>query len=106
MTTIRASCRAASASGGDRARDRHSPLDHPRGRADRKPHSKTGKEILEIFEGLSKKGVTIVLVTHDRSVALHAHRIVHLRDGRIERIEEARAGAPSAASPTSALGSP
>jgi len=76
--------------------------DEPTGNLD----SKTGKEILEIFEGLSKKGVTIVLVTHDRSVALHAHRIVHLRDGRIERIEEARAGAPATTSLTSALGSP
>jgi len=61
--------------------------DEPTGNLD----TKTGKEILEIFEGLSKRGVTIVLVTHDRSVALHAHRIVHLRDGRIERIEETRA---------------
>ena len=60
--------------------------DEPTGNLD----TKTGKEILEIFEGLSKKGVTIVLVTHDRHVALHAHRIVHLRDGRIERIEESR----------------
>jgi putative ABC transport system ATP-binding protein len=58
--------------------------DEPTGNLD----SKTGKEILEIFEGLSKRGVTIVLVTHDHSVAMHAHRIVHLRDGRIERIEE------------------
>jgi putative ABC transport system ATP-binding protein len=61
--------------------------DEPTGNLD----SKTGKEILEIFEGLSQKGVTIVLVTHDPSVARHAHRIVHLRDGRIERIEEVRA---------------
>jgi putative ABC transport system ATP-binding protein len=60
--------------------------DEPTGNLD----SKTGKEILEIFEALSKKGVTIVLVTHDRSVATHAHRIVHLKDGRIERIEELR----------------
>jgi putative ABC transport system ATP-binding protein len=60
--------------------------DEPTGNLD----SKTGKEILEIFEGLSQKGVTIVLVTHDPSVARHAHRIVHLRDGRIERIEELR----------------
>jgi putative ABC transport system ATP-binding protein len=60
--------------------------DEPTGNLD----SKTGKEILEIFEGLSKKGVTIVLVTHDRQVALHAQRIIHLRDGRIERIEESR----------------
>ena len=37
-----------------------------------------------------------MLVTHDRSVALHAHRIVHLKDGRIERIEESR---PASLSP-------
>jgi len=58
--------------------------DEPTGNLD----SKTGREILEVFDGLSKKGVTLVLVTHDRQVALHAHRIVHLKDGRIERIEE------------------
>ena len=75
--------------------------DEPTGNLD----SKTGKEILQIFEGLSRKGVTIVLVTHDHSVALHAHRIVHLKDGRIERIEEARAGV-SAASRLTPLGSP
>ena len=69
--------------------------DEPTGNLD----SKTGKEIMEIFEALSKKGVTIVLVTHDRHVAMHAHRIIHLRDGRVERIEEARA-----ASVTTALG--
>ena len=60
--------------------------DEPTGNLD----SRTGKEILEIFEGLSRKGVTIVLVTHDHSVATNAHRIVHLRDGRVERIEETR----------------
>ena len=76
--------------------------DEPTGNLD----SKTGKEILEIFEGLSKKGVTIVLVTHDRSVALHAHRIVHLRDGHIERIEESRAGTSAGATLSSALESP
>jgi putative ABC transport system ATP-binding protein len=74
--------------------------DEPTGNLD----SKTGKEILEIFEALSKRGVTIVLVTHDRSVALHAHRIVHLKDGRIERIEETRA--PSIPRLSSALESP
>ena len=61
--------------------------DEPTGNLD----SKTGKEILEILDGLARKGVTIVLVTHDRSVALHAHRIVHLKDGKIERIEETNA---------------
>ena len=52
---------------------------------------------MEIFEALSKKGVTIVLVTHDRHVAMHAHRIIHLRDGRMERVEEVRAAPVSTA---------
>jgi putative ABC transport system ATP-binding protein len=65
--------------------------DEPTGNLD----SRTGREIMEIFEGLSRKGVTIILVTHDRHVALHAHRIIHLRDGRIEREERVREpGAP------------
>jgi len=57
--------------------------DEPTGNLD----SKTGKEILEIIDGLARRGVTIVLVTHDRSVALHSQRIVHLKDGKIETIE-------------------
>jgi putative ABC transport system ATP-binding protein len=61
--------------------------DEPTGNLD----SRTGKEILDIFDGLSRRGVTIVLVTHDRSVAERARRIVHLRDGRVERIEETHA---------------
>ncbi len=61
--------------------------DEPTGNLD----SRTGKEILDIFDGLSRRGVTIVLVTHDRSVAERARRIVHFRDGRVERIEETHA---------------
>jgi putative ABC transport system ATP-binding protein len=57
--------------------------DEPTGNLD----SKTGLEILEIFDRLSRKGVTIILVTHDRTVAEHAHKIVHLKDGRVEKIE-------------------
>ncbi len=57
--------------------------DEPTGNLD----SKTGAEILEIFDGLSRKGVTLILVTHDRSVAAHAQKIVHLRDGRVEKVE-------------------
>ena len=57
--------------------------DEPTGNLD----SRTGMEILEIIDGLARRGVTVVLVTHDRSVALHAQRIVHLKDGKIERIE-------------------
>jgi putative ABC transport system ATP-binding protein len=59
--------------------------DEPTGNLD----SKTGLEILDVFDGLSRKGVTIVLVTHDRSVALRAQKIVHLKDGRVERVEKA-----------------
>jgi putative ABC transport system ATP-binding protein len=57
--------------------------DEPTGNLD----SKTGAEIMEIFRNLSRKGVTIILVTHDRTVAGHARKIVHLRDGRVERVE-------------------
>ncbi|MBV8879949.1 MAG: ABC transporter ATP-binding protein [Planctomycetaceae bacterium] len=64
--------------------------DEPTGNLD----SKTGVEILGIFNDLSRKGVTIVLVTHDPNVARHAHRTIHLKDGRIERVER---NAPPAA---------
>jgi putative ABC transport system ATP-binding protein len=54
--------------------------DEPTGNLD----SKTGAEIMNIFNELSLNGKTIVLVTHDRQVALHAQRIVHIKDGLIE----------------------
>jgi putative ABC transport system ATP-binding protein len=57
--------------------------DEPTGNLD----SRTGAEILEIFDGLSRRGVTLILVTHDRSVAAHAQKIVHLRDGKVEKVE-------------------
>ena len=57
--------------------------DEPTGNLD----SKTGDEIMGIFNQLSKQGVTIVLVTHDRAIARNAHKIIQLKDGRIERIE-------------------
>ena len=61
--------------------------DEPTGNLD----SKTGVEILDLFDGLSRKGATIILVTHDRTVAQRAQRIIHLKDGRIEREEKVRA---------------
>ena len=57
--------------------------DEPTGNLD----SRTGVEIMEIFNQLWKRGVTIILVTHDRSVARDAQKIVQLKDGRIEKIE-------------------
>ena len=55
--------------------------DEPTGNLD----SKTGLEILTLFERLHATGNTIVLITHEADVAAYAHRVVHLRDGRIEQ---------------------
>lgn len=57
--------------------------DEPTGNLD----SKTGKEILALFDGLSQQGVTLIVVTHDRSVAERARRIVHIRDGAVAHTE-------------------
>ncbi len=53
--------------------------DEPTGNLD----TRTGRQIMEIFHDLNRSGVTIVLVTHELSVALQARRIVRMRDGRI-----------------------
>jgi putative ABC transport system ATP-binding protein len=57
--------------------------DEPTGNLD----SKTGVEIMNLFERLHDGGNTIVLVTHEADVAAHAHRIIHIRDGRVEHDE-------------------
>lgn len=54
--------------------------DEPTGNLD----SKTSVEIMGLFEEIHKKGNTIILVTHEEDIALHAHRIVRLRDGLVE----------------------
>jgi len=61
--------------------------DEPTGNLD----SATGARVLDILTRLQREeGTTMVLVTHDPAVAALAHRRVHLRDGRIERLEERR----------------
>jgi putative ABC transport system ATP-binding protein len=54
--------------------------DEPTGNLD----SKTGLEIMGVFERLHKTGNTIVLVTHEPDVAAFAHRTIHIRDGQVE----------------------
>src|SRR3979490_3308709 len=46
-------------------------------------HSKTGDEIMNLFRSMHAQGNTIILVTHEHDIAQHAHRIIHIRDGRI-----------------------
>jgi len=57
--------------------------DEPTGNLD----SATGEEIMGLFGRLYEAGNTIILVTHERDIAAHAHRIIHVRDGRIESDE-------------------
>ena len=54
--------------------------DEPTGNLD----SKTGEEIMALLEDLYQRGHTIILVTHERDIAAHARRTIHLRDGVIE----------------------
>jgi putative ABC transport system ATP-binding protein len=62
--------------------------DEPTGNLD----SHTGQEVLDLISSLNAQGKTIVLVTHDDRVANRAHRVLHMRDGMIDRevVNEAR----------------
>jgi len=57
--------------------------DEPTGNLD----TETGREIMALFERLNQRGNTILVVTHERDIAEHAERIVHLLDGELERTE-------------------
>ena len=57
--------------------------DEPTGNLD----TKTGEEIMTLFEDLHQQGNTIILVTHEPDIAEHAHRIVRIRDGKVESDE-------------------
>ncbi len=57
--------------------------DEPTGNLD----SKTGLEVLDLIDDLNDDGKTIVLVTHDNYVAERAHRVIHMKDGHVDREE-------------------
>ncbi len=58
--------------------------DEPTGNLD----TRAGEEVMAIFQQLNREqGITIILVTHDAGIARHARRIIHMRDGRVERDE-------------------
>jgi len=60
--------------------------DEPTGNLD----TATGNEIMALFARLHEQGNTIVLVTHEHDIALHAHRVIHVRDGKIEKDEKVK----------------
>jgi putative ABC transport system ATP-binding protein len=60
--------------------------DEPTGALD----TKTSYEIMELFERLHELGNTIILVTHEHDIAARAHRIIHIRDGKIETDERVK----------------
>src|SRR5205823_13023593 len=60
--------------------------DEPTGNLD----SKTGQEIMALFEDLANRGNTIIVVTHEEEVAQHSRRIVRIRDGLIASDEVIR----------------
>ena len=53
--------------------------DEPTGALD----SHTSKEIMNIFKQLNKEGITVILITHDNSIAMQAKRIIRIQDGKI-----------------------
>src|SRR5439155_20395729 len=60
--------------------------DEPTGNLD----TATGNEIMALFARLHEQGNTIVLVTHEHDIALHAHRVIHVRDGKVEKDERVK----------------
>lgn len=57
--------------------------DEPTGALD----SKSGKQVMELFESLNREGVTVLMITHDSEIAAHAKRVVMIRDGELSEKE-------------------
>ena len=68
--------------------------DEPTGNLD----SKTGNEIMGVFDRLHESGNTIVLVTHEPDIAAYAHRVIHIRDGQVEK--DVRRATPQPSDPS------
>jgi putative ABC transport system ATP-binding protein len=60
--------------------------DEPTGNLD----SQTGAEIMAVFNRLHQEGNTIILVTHEHDIAEHAHRVIHIKDGKVHSDEKTR----------------
>ena len=58
--------------------------DEPTGALD----SRTSREIMKIFRELNEKGITIVVITHDKEIAAYAKRLINIQDGRIIKDEK------------------
>jgi putative ABC transport system ATP-binding protein len=67
--------------------------DEPTGNLD----SKTGVEIMALFARLHQGGNTIIVVTHEADVAVHAHRVIAIRDGQVEKDVRQASHAPTLA---------
>ena len=62
--------------------------DEPTGNLD----STTSREIMVLLDQIHSEGNTVILVTHERDIAAHAHRVIHILDGRVDRDEQTGLG--------------
>lgn len=70
--------------------------DEPTGALD----TKSGEQIMEIFQKLNDEGVTIVMITHEPEIAAHAQRVLHIRDGRLLEAQTPKEETPKEEGPS------